>query len=428
MKPASLALALSLAVNAALAALLLQRPTLVPPAVREFFGGASAPAPTPFPPRVSPPPPAPAALWTRLHAEDLRAWVAQLRAAGFPPDAVRALVMAEIDRRYGSRQRELEDPDPATPFWRLPSYSGSITTPQRVGEITALQREVRTLLRDLLRDDFFSAEDDASAAERRRHHGDLPRAKVEAIEAIEGDYSDMERMLHSVARDIRLPEDQKAYALLEAEKRADLAAVLTPEELEQHELRNSDLAHNLRARLVAFEATEQEYRTIFRLEQAVADTLQPRFGIWDAEGNARREEAEKKLAAQIKEALGDERYAVYARATHQEYRQLNALAQRENLPATSINQAFAMRDTVALESSRILDDVSLDAARKREALKALAQNTRSQVTALLGANVGANYNRIIENWLRGVEGGAAVVFSGNGYTFRRPDPPPAAPR
>ena len=44
--------------------------------------------------------------------------------------------------------------------------------------------------------------------------------------------------------------------------------VLTPEQLLEYQLRNSDLASNLKYQIGAFEPTESEYHAIFQANQA----------------------------------------------------------------------------------------------------------------------------------------------------------------
>ena len=93
MKP--LLIALSLLANAALIAAFALKPALVPPAVRDFFGGSSptagnssraAPTATHGRPAEKLPP----QLWSALQRDDLPSLIDRLRAAGFPPNIIRA--------------------------------------------------------------------------------------------------------------------------------------------------------------------------------------------------------------------------------------------------------------------------------------------------------------------------------------------------
>src|SRR6267142_1019181 len=122
MKPTALLLVVSLAANAGLVATLALKPTLAPPAFRNFFGGAKADPVAASPARAAAPAAssaaAPGALWSKLRTDNLKALIAQLREAGFPIWAIRALVRAQVDADYNARMRELMQPDPNLPFWK----------------------------------------------------------------------------------------------------------------------------------------------------------------------------------------------------------------------------------------------------------------------------------------------------------------------
>ena len=432
MRPPPLLLALSLAANAALLAALALRPSLAPPAVRDFLPrpDRSAPplaaAPRPLPAAAAPP--RTPLLWPALSTDNLREFVARLRAAGFPAAIIRALVTAEIQRRYLPRLAALEDPDPSTPFWKLPSFAVANADPDRLRAVTGLQRELRNQLRDLLGDEFFA--DTEVTARERRQFGDLPRATIAALQAIEGDYADMHRLARGAMQGVELPADREALALLRREKHADLAAVLTPSELADYELRTSPAADRVRSALTLFPATEDEYRAIVRLQNTFDDQSPPPLnGFFDPAGAQHRAALSNQLIEDIRAVIGDARFADYLRDTSYEFRQLTELVRREELPPESAKLTWNLREQVARESNRILDDPALGAAQQRAALQALAQSTRAQFNLTLGGTAGPVYAAVADPWLSGLARGNAVTFVNGQATFRSPRRPaePAPP-
>jgi len=406
-------LALSLAANLALVVALASRPSFPPPPVRDIFPRSPAPTPVAPPlrsvPSAAPTPLAAEKMWTRLHTEDLRELVARLRAAGFPAPTIAALVEMKLAHRFGPRIRELELPDPDTPFWKLPSAAAFDRDPERLNELVRLQREVRTQFQDLLGGDFFATPERIAA--QSRAFGDLPRAKLDLVESILSDYGEIERLARNAMQGVAFTEDKATLALIDREKHADLARTLTTAEQEELERRISPVAIRLRSQLAVFTPTDAEYRAIFRLEQAADPQLHPPlWDYYDDEENQQRIETQKQLDAHIKAALGDQRYADYVRDTNSEYLGLRALALNENLPIASARQTFALRDTVARESNRIFDDASLDNAQKHAALQALAQNTRAQISGTLGPAAGPAYLQVANAWLSLVERGDSVTF------------------
>jgi hypothetical protein len=417
MKPAPLVFAGSLAANAALFSVLAWQPALAPPFARDFFARNFhfAEPPTAVAPVVRAPPPEKIKLWSALATEDLATLVARLRAAGFPPEVIRAIVQAQLSARFDARIRALRDPDPNTPFWKLPSSFGmGGSASKRYEEIAQLQRERAKLTRELLGDDFFATND--ITVEQRRQFGNLTRAKIDAVQRIEDDYADMNSAIRAAMKGITLPEDRDKFALLTSEKHADLAAVLSPEELADYEVRSSPITQMLRNQLADFNPSEAEYRAIFAMQQAFGEKF-PFNGGFSGD-YTQRQAAITQLNDQLKATLGDARYADYARETSWDYQQLKSLAERNSLPADATVRAYALRDTVAQQSNAIFDDTTLTNDQKRAALQSLAQGTRAQLLAALGPTVGATYVKMADNqWLNNLERGAAVKFTGTSMTI-----------
>ncbi|HWA08717.1 MAG TPA: hypothetical protein VG838_04535 [Opitutaceae bacterium] len=406
-------IAVSLAVNLFLAAFAV-RPSLAPPAFRDFFGGArdgparvasGASATANAGGRLAP-------LWSRLQTDDLPALVARLRAAGFPTSLIRAVITAKINARYNSQFRALLEPDPSAPYWKQSNQLSMDS--KNYAEYTRLQRERSKLLRELFNDPVFASED-VSAAQRRLF-GDIPRQKIDLIQRVEDDYADMTNAARAATGGIILPGDKEKLALLANEKHADLAAILSPDELADYELRSSPLVNLLGRYLGGFDASETEFRAVFQAQQKYSATVAPAGGLPGNIDPETRQAALQQLNDDLKNSLGDARYADYQRETNRDFQQLSRIAQQENVSSAVAAQAYNLRDAVATESNRILDDTTLSAPEKRAALQALAQNTRAQTLTLLGPTAGAAYVKIEDGWLTAVEHGSAVTFNNNSST------------
>lgn len=413
MKLTPLLLPGSLAANAALFGALAWQPSLAPPSFRDFFKRnfhAAALTPTAPSAPVAEAARAPGALWTDLKTDDLPSLVARLRAAGFPPNVIREILRTQVNARYNSRLTALLEPDPSVPYWRASPYLS--VDAKRQEEINQLMRDRGKALRDLVSDDFF-ANGDVTAAQRRQF-GNLSRSKVDAVQRIEDDYTEMMSQVRAGMNGVTLPEDREKLALLAREKQADLAAVLETEELADYSMRSSQITNLLRSRLDAFNPSESEFRAIFQMQQTLNDKFAPTMsgGAMSMSNDyQQRLVVQKELDAQLKATLGDARYADYSRSTSNEYQQLSRLAQRDNLPAETAVQAYNVRDQVAAESGRIFEDSSLSVDQKRAALQTLAQTTRAQLLGTLGPTSGPAYVKIADNWLTNVERGSAVSFN-----------------
>lgn len=399
--------AFSLALNAALLVLLAVRPEIAPAPLRDFLRRTftAAPAREARPPPATRRPPPRVKLWTRVYHEDPATFLARLRAAGFPATAIRGLVTAESNARYDARIRALENPDPDTPFWLMkpPAYSWGN---EKFEAVNQLRRDRARATRELFADDFFASDD--VTEEQRRQFGSLSSSKIDALQRIEDDYTEMNSAVRAASGGIMLPEDRRKLDLLSREKAADVAAALTSEELADYSLRSSPITRMLRTRWGEFDPSEAEFRVVFQAQKNLNERLGSNtfYTIEQRE----RDEAQAAYLWELSNAFGAARYSEFVWQTSAEYQQISRITERNNLPAGTPMQLFAIRDAIARESNRIFDERSVDVETKRAALKQLAQLGRVQISTLLGPTAGPSYLKVADRWLGYIENGAAVAF------------------
>ncbi|MBI5769435.1 MAG: hypothetical protein HZA93_16695 [Verrucomicrobia bacterium] len=436
MKLPVLLLAASLAGNALLVALFFSRPALAPPALREFFttdadraahaADESRAIRTRVAERERLAADQQSRIWAALQTDDLPTLIARLRAAGFSPTVIRSVVNAQLDRWFRTRMKELVGEPADTPFWK-PDAPGPFSNAKLFEAQSQLYRERAKKLRELLGAEAFAGADPTAA--QRREFGQLPKAKIDLIQRINDDYAEMSQQISAAAQGMMLPEDREKLALLERERRADLAAVLTTEELEDYLMRSSPITSRLRQALSFMDATEAEFRTLYQIHRPFADALYPSAtgsGVvyYTSEMSQKRRDAQNKIAEQAKGALGEPRFEEFVRASSYEFQQLTRLAQRESLPADAAVRAFNARDFAAKESMRIFEDRALSNDQKRTALQTLAQTTTTTLVSALGANAGTAYAKSA-SWLSTIANGGAVSFSLDGSSTSYRSLPPA---
>lgn len=313
---------------------------------------------------------------------DLHTLVARLRAAGFPPAIVRGIIMAQVSQQFGLRRKAAVAHQEAVPYWKY-SPSGSFPYDPKAGnEIAALGREQTALVKELLGPDA-AAPDAWSQLIRQRKYGDLAQDKIDRLESITSDYTDLRNQVVGDARGIFLREDQQKMALLEQEQRADIVKLFTPEELEDYDLRNSHTAQGLRRQLAAFNPSEEEFRAIFDLTQA-AQTQNGTSGgaVVIGPGNTNQP---NQLQAAIAAALGPARAAEYQQAINPAYQQVNQLLTRLELPASIAPQIVSVQQDIQQRATVIQQDQTLSADDRASQLAALAQEAQATLTSSLGA-------------------------------------------
>jgi len=356
-----------------------------------------------------------------LTMDDMVALRDGLRALGLPEDEVRRIVEWRISKRYAARRNEIGNAKPKAaqerPYWQGAQRGMSRSddyTPEQKKELREIGDEVQNEMRQL-----FGRED--ASIYTAIHYPFLSPEKMARLEEVERDYRDLRERTVKEMAGFRMPGDEAALKLIDDEKKRDRLALLTPEEREADALRNSETARDLQRTLRGFITTEEEYKAIFALQSALEEKYPEEVGRTARSGGAdtseydrARAEEQKKIEVQIKEMLGEERYADYLRGQRRDYQALLAAAERFDLSAEAVVQTYQVRDDTAREAKRISDDKSLSAEQKREAYAALAEQATAQIKASLGDEVGDAYINNALVWLKNLPKGGNVSISERG--------------
>src|SRR6185436_12189108 len=201
--------------------------------------------------------------WTSVESEDYHDYIGNLRAIGCPEETIRDIIIADVNKLYGSRIAALYPAAADFKFWATEKRNRALER-ERDQKIRALQREKRQLLKELLGIDIDEelAKWSGRPDEDDLRYGFLSPEKQQQLRALQAKYRDLERAL--LAEGGVNPESRARVNALRAQREAEMAQLLTPEENEQYQLRNSWTARNMREGLGAFEPTEWEFRELFK--------------------------------------------------------------------------------------------------------------------------------------------------------------------
>ncbi len=387
MRPLTAFLCGSLAVNVSLLLVLTVRPTTRPPMTQPIAAPAREASRQSAAPVAAKP-----ANGSRLGAMtelDFRALAADLRAAGYPDDLVRIVIRDVVADHINARRRALgldQGRDPRE-FWKNPVVMNSAGTPDEIAGRRALEREQRDLLRSLFGPDF-----DVSEETRLRRGYGLPTATAEKLNKIFADYREMEEQARDDAKnttDIAAKLD-----LLAKEKRADIERLLTPEQLQEFDLRMGagTALHN---RLGQFEATEAEFRALYAAQQefnAVNPGLRPR------ERNAQFE-------PEVRRVLGEARYgellAANGNAARQsmEFVEMRAFVMNHNLSPAVASEVLRLQAQYGPQLKLTAQNPTLTAEQKESTRAELGATARRELLRVLGPNAYEAYDKTKSGWL-----------------------------
>ncbi len=352
-------------------------------------------------PNISPAATTPAAFAARCsqlaHDPDDATALAFLRSSGFPPEIVRSLMVERIRARYQPRISELDARRAETPYWRARNlYYGFDDDVALRAERRALEREIADTLRQVLGDAAETLHP-YERERRARSYGDLPPSKVAEIEAINRDYSELTSQIRERSKGAILPEDREQLAFLEKEKRADLVASLTPEQLEEYDRRNSPAAGEIRNKLRYFEATESEFVALYHAQR----DFDARYGRDNLSGEQqdRRRAALPELTEQFRAALGPERFAEFELLTDGNYRNTHSFVLNRSLPADTARELVVTQRATNQRADAIRSDKSLTPEQRTAQLADLEKEAVAKVTAAVGADHFNDYKQNAGHWL-----------------------------
>lgn len=327
------------------------------------------------------------ALITRLETGDLATELAALRRLGLPEDTLKTLAEGVIMRRFREGMTALNKENNLN-YWQ---GGYALTKNQR-----ERQKEMMRLIRDLgdqarlagIQWDMF----DYTGYDRV-----LSDDKSQLVARIKQDREEMRAQIYMEASGLMLERDRERLRFIDEEYQKDLAAALSPQELMEWNLRNSNTANQLRSQLAYMNPTEEEFRKVYQLQAEFEKN-------WTGENRTdidwgKRNEAQKALKTEIAGVLGPERYADYTKSTDHEFGTLSNLEYRLELPDGTADRLYAMHAESNAAATAIRENKQLSKDDQTAALKALAAKITNEMSAALGEEGFNAYKNQSGRWI-----------------------------
>ena len=363
------------------------------PAAATVKGGPLRPPPAT--PRTAPAPaPAggPGFHWRQVECEDYATYIANLRRIGCPENTIRDLIVADVRALYDS-QRAAVQPVRMSEYWRN-EYEPVPLAAASLARLAQLAREEQAVLTQLLGGFWplrtIEQTTANAAADRLRLDGALA-GKRELLQAWQQRFATQERAILDLADNRELsPEEAAQLRLLDAAREAELSRLLTPVEREEFDLRNSPVAAKLRERMVGFDLSEEEFRSLFRLQQEHARAIEQ---LGDSGDNAGIKARTAALATATEQLLGTDRSARFAVAGDADYQELHELGQRHAVALEPLTQAYSLYRAAAEKVGALADADGLTDAQRQTLSQRIARKLDAQLETLLGQDAFRAYQR-----------------------------------
>jgi hypothetical protein len=360
------------------------------------------------PPQAKPPLPTPPAVvfvtnqfhWNSVESTDYREYIGNLRRIGCPESTIKDIIMTDIMRLYAARRGQFYHNGREFKFWET-NEKRKLNVKQleeREQQLALIDKEIPAVLRELLGINYERELNryfvDTNEDERRLNF--VSEEKRSRLLALRDEIETMREKAHG-AGDANVTREELAH--IDEHRRKTLASILTPTELEEFELRTSETADRLRNELIGFNPTEEEFRQIYARQRA----FEERFASVDPndqEAQAAKFIEQSRMDAEIRQQLGEGRYAELQQAREPEFQSAVLFTELYELPqstaATIVEiKQVAERGRIALFANR-----NIPAESRAEALRAIQTETEQSLLEILGPKVMSSYTQSSGKWIQ----------------------------
>jgi hypothetical protein len=340
--------------------------------------------------------------WGSVESDDYRQFIANLRAIGCPEETIRDIVIADINKLYAGRIAAVYPSAQDFKFWQTDDRSNRTEQRDRERKRRALEDEKRELIKELLGVDYERemAKWDGRPDDDAWRLGFLSPEKQAAVQAFQDKFREMERAMFNELRENRgSPEARAKVAAMRAQREAELAQILGPQDYQEYQLRNSFTARNMRDNLASFSPTEDEFRKIFEARKAFDD----QFGFTregrDETVREQRRLAQQQLDDSLRATLGEERFRQYQMAQDERYRDIHDFTQRFNLPEQTAQSMYDIQQTAQAQRQQVLNDPNIPQDQRVATLTQMADEVKNTLKATLTPEAYEQYLRS-NPWVR----------------------------
>ena len=175
-----------------------------------------------------------------------------------------------MNKLYAGRLAALYPSPQDFKWWQTDDRSNRDERRDRERKRRDLNEEKRALVKELLGVDLETemAKWEGRPDDDAWRTGFLSAEKQQAVQAWQEKFREMERTAFAEMRENRgSPEARAKMLALRAQREAELAQILGPQDFQEYQLRNSATARDMRDSLGSFSPSEDEFKKIFELRE-----------------------------------------------------------------------------------------------------------------------------------------------------------------
>jgi hypothetical protein len=299
--------------------------------------------------------------WRMVESEDYVNYIANLRAIGCPEETIRDLIIADVNKLFEDRRKHLfAARTNRYEYWKPAKQRFThVFDEQKVAAQQALAKERRTVLKELLGFEPEEKIDYMPWNPLEEMLDFLPPSKRVEIMEFEQRFNARQVVLMNNWADANVQQ------MFEKQREAELAQILSPEDFEAYQVRRSGTANKVASELTAFDPSEQEFRDILKLRKSIEDE----FGT--TRNGRLGSAATAKMDEELKNLLGDSRYAEYDRSQSSLYKTIYLVADRNGFSKEAADKVYELKTSAETQADSVRRDQSLTWEQRADALAAI---------------------------------------------------------
>jgi len=341
--------------------------------------------------------------WSEIESDDYRKYIANLRAVGCPENTIKDIILTDVMKLFAARRGQFAHNGREFRFWET-DEKRKLNTQQleeQERQLAAIDKELPSVLRELLGINYQRELSkyfvDANEDERRLNF--IPAEKREQLLALREKIEGMRERILEGANGNLSAADFEALRKIEEEQRAGLKKILSDTEVAEFELRMSPVADRLRAELIGFNPSKEEFRLFFELQ----NTVEENFAFANPnDPNVIREKTamQKDVEQEIGRQLGEARYAEYERAKNPDFRDTCVFTEVYGLPQSTARTLFEIKQIAEAEKANLMRNSTLSEYDRWETMRSFQAEIETSLQQTLGAKTFSAYNESAGKWIQ----------------------------
>ena len=326
--------------------------------------------------------------WETVEAPDYLEYIENLRSIGCPEETIRDIILADVNKLYKTKRREVSDTKEFE-FWKASSMFSMGLDRENADAMKALDNEREDLLKQLGIESDLESTVSQLINPLEQMFNFLPEKKqVAVMKAMQ----DMQSRMAELSEDGNLDGEMVTKAQREMED--SIKGLLSDEEYTNYLLRMSNTANTMRTQIAGFDPSKEEFLEVFNLRRQFDEEYGSFFNPNSSDTDRDAYNAAKDVMnEQIREALGDERYADYERAQDYKFQSIHRAMKQADLGTDQAVQVYDIQLAAEESVGELRSNRRIESDERESLLQEIRQETESAIQQAIGANGWEKYNK-----------------------------------